>query len=792
MIRLQLLGSLTLLREDGSSVRSVLAQPKRFALLTYLATSSGSERPRDTLLALFWPELDVEHARKALRQALYGLRKSLGTGVVTGKGAELVGVDPERLWCDAAAFSAAVEQGRDEEGLELYDGPFLEGFHLSGTPEFERWVERKRRRLRMEATSAAWRLVEAAEGKGERVEARRRAERALELAPYDGEGVRRYLSLMDRLGQPAAAIRAYEAYAERLAADLELRPSADTTDLVERIRDEEHGRASGRRGASGPAPGDGRPPRSGGPKRRPDAEVASASSRDDGPVSGLRRWSLARRGGRPLMAVVGILAFGVLASIGIAALGVGEGSGADGPQIRSLAVLPLNNYSGDPDQEYFTDGMTEALIAELGKIGALRVISRTSAMAYRNTEKSSPEIARELGADALVEGSVLKAGDKVRITLQLIHGPADRHLWSKSYERTLRDVLALQGEVARNIAREIRLTLAPETEARLAGAEEAVEPEAYEAYLKGRYRYARVTEEDHRAALSHYQKALEHDSGFAVAYAALAEVCAHPQLLGTTTTLAECRGWANRAVELAPDLAEAHAGIGRVNLAAWDWEASESAFRRAIELNPSSVMARMGYSDLLWSTKRPGQALEQIRIAEKLDPLNLFVKTAVSWPLFVQGRIEAAKEQLDGVLEMDPGFWLPIWNRGEAFVLMGKAPEALEAARHLADLPVRAAEISAHSLRVGGFTVAGEHERALEALAAFEARYGQVAPAQIALAHLQLGREEEALRWLERAFRSHDQFLPPAMVIPWSDAVRDHPRFRELERMMGLDEYPPL
>lgn len=801
MIRLRLLGPMSLEWDDGTPVRSVLAQPKRFALLAYLAASHPSgPRRRDTLLGLFWPDSDQEHARNSLRQSLYQIRRSLGGDALTGEGSERVGIDRDRLWCDAAAFDDLLADDRPEEALELYRGAFLEGFHLSGVPEFERWLQSERRRRRRLALEAAWKLAEAVEVDGDRTGARAWAEKALELAPYDEEGLRRYLNLMDRLGQPAAAVQAYEAYARRLAEDLDLRPSPETAAAIGRIREEEHRQSPGSVPAGRLVTDAVRPASEGHLSSTVDTEgdedLAVEEIVSTSPPENVRRTEAWRRasnlaGRQPLLAIVGILALGALGFAGVTALVVNESSGGEVPRIRSLAVLPLENYSGDPEQEYFTDGMTEALIAELGAIEGLRVISRTSVMGYKDTDKPSPEIARELGADALIEGSVLKAGDEVRITLQLVHGPTDRHLWAKSYERKLRDVLALQGEVARNIAGEMQFTLAPETETRLARAD-PVDPEAYEAYLKGRYRYASVTQEDFRAALSQLRDAVARDPTFAEAYAALAVVCVHPRVLGTDTELGECRAWANRAVELAPGLAEAHAGLGRVTLAAWEWQASEAAFRRAIELNPNSLMARSGYSELLWITKRPGKALEQIRTAEKLDPLNLFVKTAVSWPLFVQGRIEQAAAQLDEVLELDSEFWVPVWNRGEAFVLMGNAPEALESAQRLADLPILPAKVGAQSLTVGGLAVAGEKQLALEALAEFEDRYGDVTPAQIALAQLQLGREDEALDWFERAFESHDQFLPAAMAIPWSDAVRDRPRFRTLERRLGIDEYGSL
>lgn len=254
MIRLRLLGPSSLERGDGTTIRSVLAQPKRFALLAYLAGAHPpGPRRRETLLGLFWPESDEEHARTALRQSLYRLRRSLGRGVLTGRGEERVGVDPETLWCDTVAFGEALEADRREEALELYRGPFLEGFHISGAPGFERWVDGRRGRLRRQAVSTAWKLAEESETERDPVGARRWAERALELAPYDGAGVRRYLELMERLGQPVAAIRAYEAYAERLAEDLELEPAAETAALVESLRNGEQDRP-------GPASRESHPP----------------------------------------------------------------------------------------------------------------------------------------------------------------------------------------------------------------------------------------------------------------------------------------------------------------------------------------------------------------------------------------------------------------------------------------------------------------------------------------------------------------------------------------------------
>lgn len=237
MIRLRLLGSLALDRPDGTAVRSVLDRPKQFALLAHLAAvHPPAPTRRDTLVALLWPELDAEHARMNLRKSLYRLREALGPDVLTGKGSERVGVDPDRLWCDAPAFEAALEVGRGEEALDVYRGPFLEGFHVSGARPFERWLEAERRRLYLRAVETAGELARGAEGRGDRVLARRWAEQALELAPCNETVFRRYLGLLHRQGDRATAVRAYRAFAARLAAELELEPSNETAGMIEAIR----------------------------------------------------------------------------------------------------------------------------------------------------------------------------------------------------------------------------------------------------------------------------------------------------------------------------------------------------------------------------------------------------------------------------------------------------------------------------------------------------------------------------------------------------------------------------
>ena len=301
-------------------------------------------------------------------------------------------------------------------------------------------------------------------------------------------------------------------------------------------------------------------------------------------------------------------------------------------EIQSLAVLPLENLSGDPEQEFFVDGMTEALIADLGKIGALRVISRRSVMRYKGSDKPLPEIARELNVDALVEGSVLRSGNRVRITAQLIGAVPERHLWANHYDRELRDVLALHSEVARAIAEEIKVAVTPEEKARLASTR-PVNPEAHEAYLKGQYFLNKHTGEDLQRAIKFAPQAIEIDPGYAPAYALLASSYYEGGWWGAiavSEARAKAMPAAMKALEIDDTLAEAHVALGSILMVIhWDWAGAEREFKRAIELNPNSALAHGEYSWYLIAIGRSGKALREAQRAQELDPLSIEGNTIV-------------------------------------------------------------------------------------------------------------------------------------------------------------------
>ena len=432
--------------------------------------------------------------------------------------------------------------------------------------------------------------------------------------------------------------------------------------------------------------------------------------------------------------------------------------------------------------------MTEALIAQLGRVGALSVISRTSSMRYKRSDKSAPQIARELGVDALVEGSILRAGDRVRITAQLIHAPSDRHLWAESYERDLHDILALQGDVAQAIAREVEIKLTPGQRRRLSTTR-ALDPAAREAYLKGRFSLNRHTPEGYGKAIEYFETAIQRDPDYILAHSGLAQAYALlPEYMemAPRDALPHARAAVTRALELDEGSAEAHTSVGHIRY--WydrDWAGAEAAFRRAIELNPSYADAHRYYGDLLIHVGRSEEALAVIRRSLELDPLSLDSRS-ILWQLYLaRGRPDLATEQLLEALELDPNY--PIGNMwlGVSYShlsLHEKAVAQLERAVEVSGqeraLWPELAYVYARSGRTNDARqVVGEAEE--------RSRFEYVMPMLMAEVFTALGDHEEMFSWLERAYRERDQSLRAVGWHPAFEGVRSDPRFQDLLRRMN-------
>lgn len=454
-------------------------------------------------------------------------------------------------------------------------------------------------------------------------------------------------------------------------------------------------------------------------------------------------------------------------------------------RINSLAVLPLENLSGNPEEEYFAEGMTESLITNLSKIRALKVVSGTSVLRLKNTTRPVPEIARELDVDAFVEGSVFRAHNRVRITAQLIDAATDRHLWADSYERDLRDVFSLQREVARAITEKIRVRLDPQEERQGAGLH-TVEPEALDAYLKGRYLWNRRSKGGLDQSLDYFNQAIEKDPNFALAYVGSADAYAVMgawHFMPPQEAFARARAAATRALELDNSLAEAYASLAVIQFDfSRDAVQAETNFRRSLELNPGYATAHQWYAEMLSRLGRHQEAIAEIRRAQQFDPLSLIINSAAGYVYFYAGRYDEAERQCRRTIEIDPSFspahlYLS-WVLGEK----GKHQEAIaevQEAQRLRGNPGHEDELAFAYAR------AGQLARAREILSDLLKRpkssdYG------VAYIYAALGEKDKALTRLWQAHLRRDYGVSYIRVDPKLDSLRADPRFQELLRRMNF------
>lgn len=463
-----------------------------------------------------------------------------------------------------------------------------------------------------------------------------------------------------------------------------------------------------------------------------------------------------------------------------------------GAPITSLAVLPLDNLSGDPEQEYFVDGMTEALITELGKISALRVISRQSAMQFKGTDKSLPEIARKLNVDAIVEGAVVREGNRVRVTAQLVQASPERHLWSETYERDLHSILAVQSEVARKIAREIKIGVTPEEEARLAGAR-PVNPKAHEAYLRGRYYLSNKfdTREGRKKAADYFQQAIDTDPTYAPAYAGLAEAYIGFERLGNLVgkqVYPKARAAALKALELDKALAEAHTALAHVRLTYdWDWEDGEKEYKRAIELNASSEVAHSGYSFYLSIIGRNEEAIAEAKRALQLDPFSFVLRYRLGRALGWAGQYEQRLEHARKMVELEPDSYLTHHELATAYGQKGMYDEAIAEFKRVEALTGKKLELRAHLPLI--YARMGKREEALKMLDEVKKEWAERAPSQIAGVYAALGEKDQAFAWLEKAYDARETYvIQLKMRLPIWDNLRSDPRFQELLRRMNFPD----
>ena len=458
-------------------------------------------------------------------------------------------------------------------------------------------------------------------------------------------------------------------------------------------------------------------------------------------------------------------------------------------EITSIAVLPLENLTGDPEQQYFVDGMTEALITELGKISSLRVISRTSAMAFKDSKKPLPEIARQLGVDAVLEGAVARNGDRVRVTARVMHLSQERTLLAQSYERDLREISALQSEIVLMVAEEIRVKLLYQEQTRLARVR-PVDPRAYEEFLRGRYLQAKMNPEDMRKALAYFQHALEIDPSYAPAYIGIVDAYTigggFQMGVSLKEGVAKMKEAAQKAVALDDTTAAAHYALAKIKYYEWDLPGAGKEFQRALELNPSDAQVRRHYGHYLIAMRRHADSIREMQHALSLDPLSPLLTTEVGWTYYYARQYPEAIKQGQKALEMEKDFPYAQILVGESYWLQGQFEEAVRSgwpSPFQPEMNRRAKEIFARAgaQAVQCFLVEDE-EQSIAGGAPIAARTLN----HLAAKYAELGDKERAIALLERAYQEHDPWLPMDMAAPRFDPLRSEPRFQDLLRRIGL------
>jgi TolB-like protein/Flp pilus assembly protein TadD len=526
------------------------------------------------------------------------------------------------------------------------------------------------------------------------------------------------------------------------------------------------------------------------PKRRPSsmAELQKSLEEIGAHMDLLRtrgRWSLWRIRHRGLVRV----AMGLVAVTVLVAAGIRFWPGRT-EAIDSVAVIPLENLSGDPEQEYFVDGMTDELIGQLGKVQALTVISRTSSMRYKNVEKPLPEIGRELHVGAIMEGSVQREGDRVRIRLQLVNARTDKSMWSDSYDLAMAGVFAVQTEVATQVVQALKATLSPNERERL-----EVKPpddmEAYQLYLKGNFYLDKLAEEETRKGIRYFEQALELDPGYAAAYAGLAHAYWLLSVYGHAPpkeTYAKQREYALKAVELDESSAEAHARLGHLCFYDWDWKRAEKEFERAIELGPNNAGIRGFYAGFLWYTGRADDAVVQQKRAVELDPLGVGQHQNLGETLYYARRYDESIEASLETIDMDPLLPQAHMFLGMAYAGKGMNEEALKALdRDMEISGGKKPEID--SWIAIGYALAGDTARAREIYAnrVERSKTEFVSEFPLACTCFVLGDIDRGFEWLKKGYEQRDPRMSFLKVHPACDRVRGDPRYIEYVKKMGLD-----
>ena len=767
MHRLRLFGGIAI-ELDGQPLAGRAVQRRRLGLLALLATSrargAGAGLSRDKLIALLWPTATAENGRHYLSDSVYRINEALGAEVVAAEGDSLR-LDTTLLPSDVVDFAAAVSSSDHEAAVQLYTGPLMDGFFMSDSPEFERWIEAERARLAADYARSIEALATESTRKKSHADAVRWLSMLAAHDPYSGRVALLLMKAMRDAGDRAGALRHARVHEQLLQQELELKPDADVAAFAESLRTETAGPHSPSVAPVTSLPS--APPTPFLPVSSTSASSASSASSAFHP--------LARR----TLLIGAVLAMGILATLVVV-----RGRTAASPNVRSLAVLPFTNVSADAGNEYFSDGMTEELIATLGRVEGLEVASRTSAFAYKNRSLDVREIGRQLGVDAVVEGSVRKEGSSLRITTQLVDARSGRQLWSEAYDREAGDLFAVQEEIARSIVMRLASSLrGRQAPVQMGGARNL---EAYDLYLRGRYAWHQRTRAGLRQAIDYFSRSIELDPTYARAHAGLGDayaVSAFYDYLPPREAYPRADSSAVRALQLDAGLAAAHATLGYVlTYYHLEWDRAEQEFERAIALDPSYSTAHQWYGNLLTVSGRFADAERQFRLAQETDHLSLIASAAHGWSLYYAGRHEAALEQVRMTLALNDRYGLAhLWG-GWALEELGRNEEAVDWLRR-ADLHSGGSDLTrlalAHALAASA-TGSDSARAILDAMQTRVDRREYVPAYEIGKVHLALGDRAQALRWLARAVEDKSHSRAFLRVDPQLAPLREDPRFQRL------------
>lgn len=779
--RLRLLGGASIERSDGAPVVGRAAQRHRLALLALLACAPGWTLSRDKLLALLWPESDRERGRNLLNVAVYELRKTLGEDALIS-GADDLRLGHAVVGADVIDFERALDRGDHEAAVELYPGPLLDGFHLADGGELERWLDAERARLAARYAAALEALAGAAEALSEFTTAGRWWRRLAAHEPYNGRVAVRLMRALEADGDRAGVLRHARVHASLLQEEFAAGPDPEVAGFAERLRLAPPTRAL--------------PESLGASVASPTAVEATAAaifaarepeaSGDVAPSAGRgsRRW-LTRA-----YVAAGVAAASVMLAVGWR-YGVSRGGEAAPPAARSLAVLPFVNMSPDPATGYFSDGLSEQIITALSRIPGLRVAARTSSFALRDAGLDVRVIGDTLDVEAVLEGSVRREGERLRATAQLIDARTGYRLWSGEYDRQVTDALVLQDEIAGAIAAALELRLpARATPSR---GRRAPDPRAYDLYLRALHLRDDMSGDAMRAAAELLDRATELDPGFALAWAEKANVMGPRINYGHVPReqgVAEMRAAVARALELDPELGEAHVALGILRLFYdWDWAGGERALRRAVALNPSDPHAWHNLGNQLNVAGRMAEAVDARLRGLALDPLNARMRGILALELMMAGRYDEAVAEYERARQLDPmnpnllgaGPGVPIG--AEIHLARGSAEDAVEELVRVAAL--RGATPDELDALRAAFAKDGmpgvwrawlDMDRRLTG--------GAVNSLRMAMLLAFSGDVERALDWLERAHAERNPGIIFLQQHRAFAALRSHPRFARVVAAM--------